>query len=60
MKETKKNYEAPHLTTVTFKMEQGFAPSTRTIGLPPAGTDPQQDGLNGINDYNVENADEWF
>ncbi len=56
MKE-KKNYEAPHLTTVTFKMEQGFALSTKTIGLPPVGTNPQQEG---IQNYSVEESESWF
>ena len=56
MKE-KKNYEAPHLTTVTFKMEQGFALSTKTIGLPPVGTNPQQEG---IQNYAVEDSQSWF
>lgn len=56
MKE-KKNYEAPHLTTVTFKMEQGFATSTMAIGLPQSGIDLQQDG---VQNYTVEESQSWF
>ena len=57
MKKTKKNYEAPHLTTVSFRMEQGFTLSTKTIGLPPVGTNPQQEG---IQNYSVEESESWF
>ena len=57
MKEKKKNYEAPQLIAVTFKMEQGFTLSTRTIGMPPVGTNSQQEG---IQNYAVEESQSWF
>ena len=56
----KKNYEAPQLTTVTFKTERGYASSnlTATLGLwedvySPSNTD-------GLVDYNVQTEDNWF
>ena len=56
--EKKRAYEAPQLTAVTFKVEQGFAFSQFTIGRPPI--DEIEDAIYGMQDYEVENEQHWF
>ena len=52
----KKLYEAPALTTVTFKAEKGYASSSLTqsiwIGAWTGGGDASN--VNGVNDYDVQ------
>ena len=52
----KKLYEAPALTTVTFKTERGYASSSLTpfiwIGAWVSGGDASN--VNGVNDYDVQ------
>lgn len=53
----KKTYETPHLTVVSFKVEQGFAGSQFTLGRAPA---DDMNEIYGMQDYQVETEQQWF
>ena len=48
----KRPYEAPELTTVTFKTERGYAASELWLGSTSPST-------NGLNDYDVQDNETW-
>ena len=65
--ENKKQYEAPHLTVVEFKTEQGFAASG--AGMSNYSNNSSEswfDGLtgggsgSGVSDYSNNSSDSWF
>ena len=55
-KTNKKDYEAPQLTVVSFKVERGYALSTLTIGREPFETEADY----GMQDYDVQEEQHWF
>lgn len=55
----KKNYEAPQLTVVSFKVEQGFnASDTKVFTLGMLPEDEPYDY--GMQDYEVQGNQSWF
>lgn len=58
MKDKKKPYEAPQLTVVSFKVEQGFAGSGMEFAV---GSWIWDDGesVDGVQDYTMENHWSW-
>lgn len=64
-KEIKKQYEAPHLTVVEFKTEQGFAASGGVSNYSNNSSESWFDGLtggggSGVSDYSNNSSDSWF
>ncbi len=65
-KENKKQYEAPHLTVVEFKTEQGFAASGAGVSnYSNNSSESWFDGLtggggSGVSDYSNNSSDSWF
>jgi hypothetical protein len=56
-KEKKKEYKAPNLTAVTFKMERGYAFSMTFIGASAEDNEYMEAERHG---YGTANNDTWF
>lgn len=60
-KENKKQYEAPHLTVVEFKVEQGFAASGGVSNYSNNSSESWFDKPSGgVSDYSNNSSDSWF
>lgn len=63
-KENKKQYEAPHLTVVEFKTEQGFAASGASGGVSNYSNNSLESWFDkpsgGVSDYSNNSSDSWF
>lgn len=57
-RETKKTYEAPALTVVSFKTEQGYALST-LVGFWSGNSGDNAD-VAGVSNYTEENSGNYF
>ena len=59
-KDVKKEYEAPVLTVVTFQVEQGYANSTKSLGLSTGHGKKTLESRTDGGNWGGSDDDSWF